>query len=102
MNQCSRDCCKGKKLSLHTVRSVLELNCAFLDQARVVLEQQQADSALEPSVGLGPRGWVNQNQGLWAVLDSTEPLAGLGCCALELSEPSLAPLRGVWLLTGQG
>lgn len=33
----SRDCCKGKSVSLYSHRCVVELNCAFLDQARVLL-----------------------------------------------------------------
>lgn len=43
----SRDCCKGKTVSLYSHRCVVEMNCAFLDQARVLLVEYYLNSALE-------------------------------------------------------
>lgn len=82
-----------REKSPYSQRSVLELNCAFLDQARVMLEQHPLDSALEPWAEAQPtlgglivaRGsgqcWMGQHQA---------PGTGLGCSASEL-RLSLAP-----------
>lgn len=92
----------GKTVSPYSQRSVLELNCAFLDQARVVLEQHQLDCTLEPGAGGSAHAWwVNHSRGVLgsAGPGSPEPLPGL-----ELSElgPARPIQRGLAALCSQG
>lgn len=98
MNQHSRDCCKGKTVSMQSEKCPgAELRLFGSGKGRA----GAAPAGLCPGAlgrGSAHAQWVNHNQGVLgsAGRGTTEPLS----VAWAESEPgpSLAPFRGVWLL----